>query len=353
MKDKVKIALVGTGEIGRVHAQAYSEADGVELCITAMIQPDAEKQLSEQYCARLYPSFEAVLQDESVDAVDICLPNHLHREFSVKALEAGKHVLCEKPIALTLEDAEAMIAAAQKASRFLMIGHVVRFWPEVRKAKEAIAEGRVGQLLAISARRMVSLLAGTRGDRGWRHDPQRSGGAVIDMQIHDLDMFCWLFESQPVSVFAQGLRSPDGALNHVFTHLNFPGGGQAFVEASFMMRGNPLDIFFRVLGTERSMEYAYNPETFALHEVEGRKQPKFDASLFLYEWKAAPQPLYTPAEDSFRVAFREEVGYFARCIREGTAPQIGTGEEARLALKIALASRRSCETGQPVPLASA
>lgn len=350
MKDKIKIALVGTGEIGRVHAKAYSEVEGVELCIAAMIQPEIEKQLSEQYGARVYPSFEAALADASLDAVDICLPNDLHCKFAVRALEAGKHVLCEKPIALTLEDADAMIAAARRAGRFLMIGHVWRFWPEVRKAKEAVDAGRVGQPLAISARRMVSLLAGTRGDQGWRHDPRRSGGAVIDMQIHDLDMFCWFYESRPVSVFSQGLRSPDGAINHVFTHLSFPGERQAFVEASFMMKGNPLDIFFRVLGTERSIEYTFNPESFALHEVEGKKGARPAASLLLYEWKKEPEPLHVPEQDSFATAFRDEVGYFARCIREGTAPAIGTGEQARLALEVALASWRSCESGQPVTL---
>ncbi|MCX7887758.1 MAG: Gfo/Idh/MocA family oxidoreductase [Verrucomicrobiae bacterium] len=350
MKDKVKIALVGTGEIGRVHAKAYSEVEGVELCIAAMIQPEVEKQLSEQYGARLYPNFEAALADSTLDAVDICLPNDLHREFTVRALQAGKHVLCEKPIALTLEDADAMIAAARSAGRFLMIGHVWRFWPEVRKAKEALDAGVGGEPLAISARRMVSLLAGTRGDRDWRHKPERSGGAVIDMQIHDLDMFCWFYGGRPVSVFSQGLRSADGALNHVFTHLNFPGGRQAFVEASFMMKGNPLDIFFRVLGTERSIEYGFNPESFALHQLEGKKGAKPAASLVLYEWKREPVALHVPQEDSFAVAFRDEVGYFAQCVSEGVPPAIGTGEQARLALEVALASRRSCETGQPVSL---
>ena len=170
MTRKVKIGLVGTGEIGQVHAKAHCEVEGTELCIAALIQPEAEKRLSAQQGVRLYPSFEALLEDPSVDGVDICLPNDLHREFAVKALEAGKHVLCEKPIALTLEDADAMIRAARKANRFLMIGHVMRFWPEACKAKEAVDAGAVGQPLAVSARRMVSLLAGTSGELGWRHN---------------------------------------------------------------------------------------------------------------------------------------------------------------------------------------
>jgi predicted dehydrogenase len=195
---------------------------------------------------------------------------------------------------------------------------------------------------------MGSRLAGTPGDQGWRRDAQRSGGAVIDMQIHDLDMFCWFFDSRPTCVFSQGLRSPDGALSHVFTHLTFPGERQAFVEASFMMRGNPLDIFFRILGAERSIEYTFSPESFALHEVGTRKASRPAASLVLYQWKRDPQALYTPQEDSFRVAFREEAAYFADCVRRGTPPAIGAADQARVALEIALASKQSCETGQPV-----
>jgi UDP-N-acetylglucosamine 3-dehydrogenase len=348
MKRTVRIGLVGTGEIGQVHAQAHASTAATELCLAAMIQPEVEQRLARQYGAQLYPSLDALLDDASVDAVDICLPNDLHRPFVVRALQAGKHVLCEKPIALTLADADAMLDAAQQANRFLMVGHVLRFWPEYRAAKQAIDAGTLGHPLAISARRMVSLLAGTQGERGWRHDPTRSGGAALDMQIHDLDAFCWFFDARPCAVVARGIRSPDGAWSHIFTHLEFPGGRQAFVEASFMMRGNPIDIFFRVLGTERSLEYTFDPATFALHDIDTQASAASGPSLVLYEWKQPPQPLYVPETDSFPLAFRDEVGYFAECVRTGEPPRIGTADQARQALEIALASASSCETGMVV-----
>ncbi|MHB8956736.1 MAG: Gfo/Idh/MocA family protein [Pirellulaceae bacterium] len=352
MKRTVKIGLIGTGEIGQVHDQANTAVEGTELCLAALVQPEAEQRLADQYAARLYPGFDALLDDKTVDAVDICLPNDLHRQFAVRALQAGKHVLCEKPIALTLADADAMLDAARQADRFLMIGHVLRFWPEYRTAKEALDAGAVGAPLAISARRMVSLLAGTHGDRGWRHDPRRSGGAVLDMQIHDLDTFCWFFGARPLTIFSRGLRSPDGAWSHVFTHLEFPGGRQAFVEASFMMRGNPVDIFFRVLGTERSIEYTFNPAAFALHDIDTPQGVAAGPSLVLYQWKRSPQSLYVPETESFPLAFRDEVSYFAECIRTGQPPQIGTGDQARQALELALASAMSCETARPVTVVS-
>jgi len=151
MKRKVKLGLIGTGEIGHVHAEAHSEIEGTELSIAALIQPEAEGRFSEEFDARLYAGYEELLDDETIDAVDICLPNDLHCEFALKAFQAGKHVFCEKPIALSLEEADAMIEAARRAHRFLMIGHVLRFWPEYLKAKQAIDAGEVGQSLAVSA----------------------------------------------------------------------------------------------------------------------------------------------------------------------------------------------------------
>ena len=256
MSSTVTIGLVGTGEIGQVHAQAAfgSRRD------PALHRPARPAGQGAGACgahqAPLYESFDALLADPAVEGVDICLPNHLHREFTVRALAAGKHVLCEKPMALSLEDAGAMIAAAEKSARILMVAHVLRFWPEYLRAKAGIDDGMVGRVRLMTARRMVSLLAGTPGDQGWRHDPRRSGAAVIDMQIHDLDIFGWFF-GPPRALVARGLRSADGGLNHVFTHLEFADGKQALVEASFMMQGNPLDIGFRILGDEGSLEYVF------------------------------------------------------------------------------------------------
>jgi predicted dehydrogenase len=257
-------------------------------------------------------------------------------------------VFCEKPIALTLDDADAMLAAAERAGRFLMIGHVLRFWPEYVLAKQAIDEGRIGDVLLMSGRRMVSLLAGTPGADGWRRDPARSGGAVLDMQIHDLDVFCWLL-GQPESIVARGLRSPDGAWNHVFTLVDFAGGRKGFVEASFMLQGNPLEIQFHILGTTGSLAWRYTPGGVFLHGSR-TEASSGGPSLVLYQWGKEPEGLYTP-EDSSAIAMRDQVAYFAECIRSNTPPTKATAADSRRALALALASRDSCETGQPVRVA--
>lgn len=216
-------------------------------------------------------------------------------------------------------------------------------------ARDVVQSGRLGRPLLASGRRMVSLLAGTQGAQGWRLDPARSGGAVIDMQIHDIDFYCWLF-GKPTSVFSHGLRSPDGGINHVMTLLGFHGERKAFVEASFMMTGNPLDIQFHLLGDEASVEYAYKPEAMLLHGLSTRASGEVEPSLVLYQAGKDPEPLYTPQEDSFVVAMREQISSFADCVKTGRPPELATGEDALLALQVALASRTSVEQGSVVEL---
>jgi predicted dehydrogenase len=346
MKRPVNIALVGAGEIGAVHARAYATVPGTHLAAIYDLHAEPARDLAKEVGSVAMTGLDQVLNDPQIEAVDLCVPNHLHRELAVRAFKAGKHVLCEKPIALNLADADAMLGAADQAGRFLMIGHVLRFWPEYLVARKAIKEGRIGEVLLASGRRMISLLASTPGADGWRRDPLRSGGAVLDMQIHDLDIFCWML-GEPESIFSRGVQSPDGAWNHVFTLIDFAEGRRGFVEASFMMQGNPLDIQFHLLGTCGSLTWRYTPGNFALHGARSEASGG-GASLILYQWGKEPEGLYVPTEDSFAVAMREQVAYFAQCIRTNTPPTYSPATESRRALSLALASRRSCETGQPV-----
>jgi len=347
----VKIALVGAGEIGVVHARAHATVPGTEIVAICDVHGEQARRLAQSLRSAAVADLDAVLKDPAIEGVDLCVPNHLHRDLTIRALTAGKHVLCEKPIALNLEDADAMLAAAQQSSRFLMIGHVLRFWPEYRLAKQVVDEGRIGEVRLISGRRMVSLLAGTSGADGWRHDPNRSGGAVIDMQIHDLDIFSWIL-GRPESIVARGVRSSDGAWNHVFTIVDFADGKKGFVEASFMMQGNPLDIQLHILGSHGSLAWKYAPGNFALHGAQSEASAG-GPSLMLYRWGKEPEGLYTPKEDSFVVAMRNQVGYFAECIRAETMPTKAPPAESRLALALTLASRQSCETGQPIRITHA
>jgi predicted dehydrogenase len=336
--------LVGIGDMAALHAEAARGA-GLALAVAAGRDPESARALAERTGARLYPGYDALLADARVETVDLCVPNHLHRTYAERAFAAGKHVLCEKPIALTLEDADTMIAGARQAGVLLMVAHVVRFWPEYRQLHDLYAggEGELGPALWFAARRLTGVLGATQGREGWRADPARSGGAALDLQIHDIDYICWLF-GPPQAVFAYGVRSEEGAWNHLVTTLRYADGRGASIESSFILPGDPLEIGARLLAGGASAVYHYSPATFALHRLRGEGTSAAEPSLVLYRAGHDPRPLATPERDSFAAAIEAEIAAFARAVR-GEQPPTCTGEEARLALSVALAALRSCATG--------
>ena len=117
--------------------------------------------------------------------VDVCLPTDLHAEVTVAALEAGKHVLCEKPMALTVAECDRMVAAAKASGRFLMIAHCIRFWPEYIALKEIVDSGQYGKVTSALFRRISGLPKWSE----WFPNPQRSGGAILDLHIHDVGLY--------------------------------------------------------------------------------------------------------------------------------------------------------------------
>ncbi len=349
MSEKVKIGLIGAGDIGAVHAEAWVKLDDVAFCVAAGRNPDRARALCSEMGAPLYESVDAMLADGSVQGVDICVPNPLHAEFAERAFAAGKHVMCEKPIALTLEDADAMMAAADRAGKVLFIAHVLRFWPEYGLAKKWVQSEAGGKVLLVTARRLVSVLAATTGAEGWRHDPAKTGGAVIDLQVHDMDFFNWLL-GNPVRVSSQGIRSPDGAISHVWTAVDYENGAKGFFEGSFMFKGNPIAIDFRMLSEEKSVEFIYTPIGFRLHGMKGKEAEEPAPSLMEYTWDQEAVSLYEPAENSFSLAMRQQVAHFAHCIREGAEELQVKPEEARRALEVCLGSEASCKEGRPIEL---
>jgi predicted dehydrogenase len=379
----LRLGLVGIGDMAELHADGALAA-GLTLAVAAGRDPRRARAVAARTGAQFYPSYDALLADPAVEAVDLCVPNHLHRAYAERAFAAGKHVLCEKPLALTLEDADAMIAGARRAGVLLMVAHVVRFWPEYRQLHELYTSGDLGAGRWFAARRLTGVLGATQGREGWRADAARSGGAVLDLQVHDIDYICWLF-GPPSSVFACGLRSAEppqasagdpgqapagatpgsspagaqggaaagdrdggaGAWNHLVATLRYADGRGASIESSFILPGDPLEIGARLLAEQGSVLYHYSPENFALHGLHGEGTPSNAPSLVLYQAGQAPRPLATPARDSFAAAIEEEIAAFARTVR-GAQPPTCTGEEARLALSVALATRRSCDTGEVI-----
>jgi predicted dehydrogenase len=229
----IRIGIAGIGFMGRIHflgAQKLHRAG-----VTAVCSRDAAKLAGDwtntrgnfgpppgcvdlSKCKR-YEHFERMIADPDIDLIDICTPTHLHPDMAVAALRAGKHVLVEKAIALTTADADAMVDAAKRAGRLLMVAHVLPFFPEFRFLDEAIRGGTYGKLLGGHFTRVISR-PDWSADIG---DASKTGGPAVDLHIHDTH-FIGLIAGVPKRVFSSGLVAADGSVEYLTTQYLYDGG---------------------------------------------------------------------------------------------------------------------------------
>ncbi|HEU4752213.1 MAG TPA: Gfo/Idh/MocA family oxidoreductase, partial [Armatimonadota bacterium] len=229
----VRVGIAGVGFMGVTHFKAYPQVEGAE--VAAIFTRDPKKLAGDWTNVRgnfggaggtqdltgirKYSDLDQLLRDPEIDLIDLCLPSYLHRDVAVRALEAGKHVLVEKPIALTVEDADAMIDAARRTGRLLMVAQVLRFWPEFAAIKDLAQSGEHGALQAAHFKRVISR-PDWSGDN-WFSDPKKTGGAVVDLHIHDTDFVQYLM-GRPAAVSSSGVTSPAGGVEYLVTEYLYP-----------------------------------------------------------------------------------------------------------------------------------
>ena len=198
---RLRIGMVGAGNIARAHLAAYQKVEGAEIVAICDINPETLRETAERFgIERTYASETEMLSAQELDAVDVCVWNCNHAVCSIEALEAGKHVLCEKPMAANAKEAEDMIAAAQRSQKLLMIGFVLRFGDETRIAKDFIDKNYLGDIYYSKA----TYLRRHGAPGGWFTDKARSaGGPVIDLGVHVIDLTRYLMgKPKALSVFA-------------------------------------------------------------------------------------------------------------------------------------------------------
>ena len=198
---KLRIGLVGAGNIAKAHLAAYRKVEGAEIVAICDINPDTLKETAESFgIAKTYAGETEMLEAEELDAVDVCVWNCSHASCSIEALDAGKHVLCEKPMATNAGEAEKMIEAAKRNQKLLMIGFVLRFDDETRIAKDFIDKDYLGDIYYSKA----TYLRRHGAPGGWFTDKSRSaGGPVIDLGVHVIDLTRYLMgKPKALSVFA-------------------------------------------------------------------------------------------------------------------------------------------------------
>lgn len=330
------VAIVGAGFMGAAHANNYA-ALGERVRVKWVCSRTAERaeKVAARVGAEVTADLEQVLADRDVEIVDICVPTHLHREVAEQAFAAGKHVFCEKPIALTTEDADAIAAAADSSGQLFMVGLVLRFWPDYVELGRRIAAGELGPPVAVATYRL-SMPADWNE---WMADPKRSGGVAVDLLVHDFDQTNRLL-GRAKTVFA---REP--TRDHVVAVVEYE-GAHAVCEASMRMPPSyPFSSNIRVVCEEGAAEYAFR----ATPAEDGGNIGGVDPSargLRLYRTGAAPETIEFESVDPWG----PEIAYFVECVERGRPPEEGTAEQAREALRVALAANRSIVSGNPEPV---
>ncbi len=333
----IRFAVLGYGFIGTVHAAVLRKMEEVEL--VGVMEPDKSKwrrategnlsvEGAEQPVdAPFFKSWEQLLESRTVDAVAVCLPTHLHRAATVRALEAGLHVVCEKPMALSLEDCDAMIAAARAVDRRLFIAQCIRFWPEYELLADFVRRGELGPLMTLRLQRL-SGMPSWGGPSPWFFDESRSGGCLFDLHVHDLDFIQSLL-GKPRAVFAQGATAA-GVNAAVLAQYDYGNGLVCSAEASWLCRSG-----FR-------MGYSAVFEKGQL-DYDSAASP----SIRLFSEKAdEPQTPQTAPGDGYERQYR----YFIRCLLSGEPLLRMEPESARLSIEIALAEKRSLSERRVISL---
>lgn len=334
----IKVAIIGCGGIGKFHSTVYTLLQDAKVIATADIRLEHAEQAAKPHGAKVYLSLSDLLANEKPDVLDICTPTYLHPEMSVQALQLGMNVLCEKPIALDLRQAKAVIEASCSSQGIFMVAQVIRFWDEYVFIKKCLQENTFGKLKAAWFSRTGS--APMWSWDNWFLDENRSGLAPFDLHIHDVDYLHFLL-GQPQSVRSRWISSPDmPALSYMRTEYKYEGLGPIGAEGGWFRAKLPFLAAFRIVFEQAVLDY------------------RSDGRLMCYPADAEPYPIQLAAEikapsniniDSVR-PYYNEIRYFLDCIISGNKPSIVTPQDSLASLNMLLSEIRSAKSGKTIPV---
>ncbi len=268
-------------------------------------------------------TIEALVADPQIDAVAITLPTALHADAAVAALQAGKHVLCEKPMALSVRAAERMLREARKAKRTLMIAQCIRFWPQYETIERIVREGRIGPVRCATLRRLAA--APLYSDEGWLLSADLSGGALLDLHIHDVDFVQHLL-GVPDEIAARGQVGASGGVDHVAALFHWNDGRYAALEGGWTMSPPwPFEMAITVHGERGTLEWSLTR----------------GADVLLYDGGREPQRIACAGD-----AYEREIAYFVDCVCDQRPTDRCLPESAMASLALVELERRAMDTGR-------
>jgi predicted dehydrogenase len=327
MDERVRVGVIGAGLIAGCHVRAYTQTAGVDVVAVADPQSAKAQRLAATVGAVACADLDEVLTLEP-DVISVCTPPATHRDLTVSALEAGRHVLCEKPVALTLADAERIRQAADASDRVAMIGHVSRFEPDHLAAKKLVEAGHIGQVAMVLHSMTTSLPGWSEG--GWLARPEESGGPLLDLSAHSFDYLAWVIGSPAVRVHAVAADSPAGPTTYGLATVRYANGAMAQVEASW---AHPVARGFKavveIVGTQGRVSWDYDSINGGVIHLAGGAATWLD-------------PLGERG-------YAREIAAFIDAVRTG-GPSPVPVTDGVAATRTALAALHSVRTGEPVDL---
>lgn len=341
----MRIALIGCGEIAPDNAAGLRASADCELGPVMDLNEEPAASLAREFGVEYTTSLDEILGDPSIDAVVVAVPHHLHAEVTVRAAEASKHVIVEKPLATTLADADTMIEACRRAGVALSILFSYRYEPIVVRAKQLVDDGAIGTVTGTHIQFMTEKparywAAGYKGrvQSDWRGSWDRAGGGVLMMNVcHMLDYLAHITGLEPAHVYSTYSTefSPVEVEDSISVTIGYSGGAIGSVHASSLARGERWRSDERIWGTHGSMQLTPEPLVYTMRAVSGLKPARWQKIRKL------------PASTRVAMYFDR----FARAVDNGEEPEV-TGLDGRRNLELILGAYEAARTGRAVELDS-
>lgn len=335
--DEISICVIGTGRAGMIHAKAIARIDGARLA--GLVDSDEErcrKACHELGISTSYLTYQEAIADSRIDAVIVATPTDFHADIVIAAAEAGKHILCEKPMAMKVLECEQMILAAEKNRVKFQIGFMRRFDRGFQQANEVVARGDIGEVVLVK-----SLTRGPSTPKRWQYDVSRSNGPLAEVNSHDIDTLRWFTNSEFARIYAVAgnYRCPDARAefsefyDNVSLVASFANGMQGIIDGAVSVKYG-YDARVEVLGTEGVLFVGQLPEgSVAVCTGNGQIVQRVTPS-----WQTLFAEAYVAQDRAFIAAIRDD------------RDPVVEGRDGLMVVKVVEAGNQSIREGRPVCL---
>ena len=311
----IKVALIGIGGMGNVHFRSYKKMNNVELIAVADVRTEMAREKLGDHPALVFSTIDELLENVKPDMIDICTPSYLHKEIAVKALEAGIHVLSEKPMSLNTEDTAEIIAAAEKSGKLFMTAHVVRFMTPYHYLKSVVDSAELGAPVHVEMKRTSAIPKWSWED--WMRNVEKSGGAPIDLSIHDIDFAQYVFgDPKEVSAVHYTLKNNS---DYIVSNLIYDGFAVTITGGWYCC-----DLKF-------SAEYRAIFENGYVESRDGKIYKNGEEITIAQGDVSEDTGINISGVDGYAT----EIAYFVDCIENGRRPEIVTPESSQNSIRLA------------------